>query len=253
MVQKSCLLICSTCKTKVPSQLFYRNLFFIAPPSRGYRWKPETHYDILGVHPDATQAEIKAAYLTLSKELHPDLNQGASKQDSELIHQKFVKVTQAYSTLSNRRERNIYDLQTLIRTDPRNRKDESQRGGPGRAHVFSDRPMTFEERAKAMGYAPQDPDFYKKHKDYHKKILVACLVWIVGGAILTRLVIMYLYNRHTTELDHTTKLNMDTLKAARDRATKKGSLEEQKKSFDKMWGDDKEKYEAEMRKYEEGS
>ena len=35
--------------------------------TRHYQWKKQTHYDILGVHPEATQAEIKAAYLKLSK------------------------------------------------------------------------------------------------------------------------------------------------------------------------------------------
>merc|ERR1719504_61522 len=100
MALNSCVVfICSKCKvnvfkTSVPSPTFLL-------PSRSYRWKAETHYDVLGVHPDATQAEIKAAYLTLSKELHPDLNQSVTKQDKELIHQRFVKVNQAYSTLGN--------------------------------------------------------------------------------------------------------------------------------------------------------
>ena len=35
--------------------------------TRHYQWKKQTHYDILGVHPEATQSEIKAAYLKLSK------------------------------------------------------------------------------------------------------------------------------------------------------------------------------------------
>ena len=42
-----------------------------APPrlqvTRHYQWKKQTHYDVLGIHPEATQAEIKAAYLKLSK------------------------------------------------------------------------------------------------------------------------------------------------------------------------------------------
>ena len=35
--------------------------------TRHYQWKKQTHYDILGIHPEATQSEIKAAYLKLSK------------------------------------------------------------------------------------------------------------------------------------------------------------------------------------------
>jgi len=228
---------------------FPKSQLFLLSSSRGYKWRRETHYDVLGVNTDATQAEIKTAYLNLSKELHPDLNQGATKQDSELIHAKFVKVNQAYSTLSNRRERNIYDLQTLIRSDPRISKDQSRGGGSGRTHVFRDKPMTFEERAKAMGYSPQDPNFYKKHNNYHKKIVLACFIWIVAGAIFSRMVIMALYNRHTTELDHTTKVNNDVLMAARSTAMMRGSVKEQKEAFDKKWSEDKEKQDIEMKKY----
>ena len=27
----------------------------------------------------------------------------------------------------------------------------------------------------------QDPDFYKKHGNYHRKVVLACIVWIVFG------------------------------------------------------------------------
>ena len=57
------LSLCSKC-----NRAFSRLLL---PPhlqiTRHYQWKKQTHYDVLGVHPEATQAEIKAAYLKLSK------------------------------------------------------------------------------------------------------------------------------------------------------------------------------------------
>jgi len=217
MALNSCLLlIFSKCKMnmfKAPIN-FPKSQLFLLSSLRGYKWRRETHHDVLGVNTDVNQAVIKTAYLNLSKEHLPDLNQGATKQDSELIHAKFVKVNQAYNTLSNRKERNIYDLQTLIRSDPRISKNESRGGGSGRAHVFRDKPTTFEEGAKAMGYSPQDPNFYKKYNNYHEKIVMACFIWIVAGAIFSRMVIMALYNRHPTELDHTTKVNNDVLMAA---------------------------------------
>ena len=156
MALNSCVFfICSKCRVnvfKIPTQFSNHSSLF---PSRGYRWKAETHYDVLGVHPDASQAEIKTAYLNLSKELHPDLNQRVTKQDKELIHQQFVKVNQAYSILGNKRDRRSYDLEVLIKIDPRGTKDGSQGDHSGRVHAFRNRPMTFEERARAMGYAPQ--------------------------------------------------------------------------------------------------
>jgi len=247
MALNSCVVfICSKCRVNVFKTPAQSSTFLF--PSRGYRWKAETHYDVLGVHPDATQAEIKTAYLTLSKELHPDLNQRVTKQDKELIHQQFVKVNQAYSILGNKRDRRTYDLEVLIKTDPRGTKDGSQGGDSGRVHAFRDRPMTFEERAKAMGYAPQDPNFYKKHKDYHKKILLACFVWIVGGAIFSRMVIMALYQRHTTEMDLATKKNNEILVASRNNAMQYGSVEERTEAMRKKWGEEQVKFDEKMKK-----
>jgi len=231
--------LCSKCKMHLfkTSPQFAKIPFFLNTSSRGYKWRSETHYDVLGVHPDASQKEIKTAYLSLSKELHPDLNQRATKQDKELIHKKFVKVTEAYSTLSNKAERRTYDVEAMIRSDTRINQDASQ-DGSGRAHARTQQ-MTFEERARAMGYAQQDPDYYKKNKDYHKKVLIACVVWIIGGCLISSKVIMTLYHRHTTEMDYATKVNNEVLMASREKAKMRGSLEDQKNAFDKLWTDEK--------------
>ena len=67
------LSVCAKCNRAfsrliIPPHLQSRQ---IIPPhlqfSRHYQWRKQTHYDVLGVHPEATQAEIKAAYLKLSK------------------------------------------------------------------------------------------------------------------------------------------------------------------------------------------
>merc|ERR1711997_1225199 len=82
--------------------------------TRLYRWRQPTLYDILRIHPDATQAEIKEAYLKLSKEYHPDKNQNVTKQDKELIHSQYVKINEAYSVLGKESERRHYDAQILL-------------------------------------------------------------------------------------------------------------------------------------------
>ena len=152
VLYSSVVLICSKCNVRV----FSLPRTLLLSPSRSYRWRPDTHYDVLGVHPEATQAEIKVAYLNLSKDLHPDLNQRVTKQDKEDIHKQFVKVNQAYSVLGNKREKRAYDLEILMKSDPRG-KGERDAGNTGEAHphVFNRRPMTFDERARAMGYKTQ--------------------------------------------------------------------------------------------------
>ena len=131
--------------------------------SRGYQWKQQTHYDVLGVHPDATQAEIKEAYLKLSKELHPDKNQRADKFDRELLHDQYVKVNEAYSVLGKEKERKKYDYQMCLKTDP----DQwpPQQSGDGQRTVRN-HAMSFEERAKAMGFPPQVSTFH--HNSHHE-------------------------------------------------------------------------------------
>lgn len=59
------------------------------------------YYAILGVKKDATQTEVKAAYLRLSKALHPDVNpHGAALMQA---------VNAAYEVLGDAKKRAAYD------------------------------------------------------------------------------------------------------------------------------------------------
>ena len=118
--------------------------------TRNYQWKQQTYYDVLGVHPDASQAEIKQAYLKLSKELHPDKNQTADKFDRELIHEQYVKVNEAYSVLGKEKERKQYDYKMCLKSDPDQWDPKSTE-----PKIFRTQAMSFEERAKHMGFKPQ--------------------------------------------------------------------------------------------------
>ena len=133
------------------------------------------------------------------QELHPDKNLRSDKYDRELIHSQYVKVVEAYSVLGKEKERRLYDLQTGIKTDP----EQFQTSRTGEAGEGKERqgwrPMSFEERVKAYGFPEQvmisgikclcrvheinlqDPDFYKKRGNYHKKVVIACIVWIIFG------------------------------------------------------------------------
>lgn len=60
-----------------------------------------TYYDILGINKNATLNEIKAAYKSLAKKYHPDINPNTSDL--------FKQINEAYSVLSDSVKRNEYD------------------------------------------------------------------------------------------------------------------------------------------------
>ena len=62
----------------------------------------ENYYEILGVSENATQEEIKKAFRTKSKTMHPD--KGGNEED-------FKKISEAYDTLGDQNKRSQYDNQ----------------------------------------------------------------------------------------------------------------------------------------------
>jgi len=61
-------------------------------------------YQQLGVQRGASEADIKKAYRSLAKQLHPDRN-----KDNPKAAERFAKVTQAYDLLSDKDKRARYD------------------------------------------------------------------------------------------------------------------------------------------------
>eukprot|EP00697_Spironema_sp_BW2_P017218 gnl/Spiro4/8823_TR4642_c0_g1_i1.p1 gnl/Spiro4/8823_TR4642_c0_g1~~gnl/Spiro4/8823_TR4642_c0_g1_i1.p1 ORF type:complete len:451 (+),score=93.57 gnl/Spiro4/8823_TR4642_c0_g1_i1:29-1381(+) len=67
--------------------------------------KGDTCYEILDLEHDATDRQIKKAYIKLAGMLHPDKNPGDSA-----AQEKFVKVANAYELLADAAKREKYDL-----------------------------------------------------------------------------------------------------------------------------------------------
>lgn len=62
------------------------------------------YYEVLGVSRNADDAQIKKAYRKLAKKYHPDTNAGDAAAE-----QKFKEVTEAYTVLSDKEKRKMYD------------------------------------------------------------------------------------------------------------------------------------------------
>lgn len=62
------------------------------------------YYDLLGIHRNATDAEIKRAYRRLAHQYHPDKNPGDKSAE-----EKFKEINEAYEVLSDPEKRAYYD------------------------------------------------------------------------------------------------------------------------------------------------
>src|SRR6476620_10910537 len=61
------------------------------------------YYDILGVKPDATDANIKSAYRKLARKFHPDVSKESGAEE------KFKSANEAYEALKDPAKRKAYD------------------------------------------------------------------------------------------------------------------------------------------------
>ena len=65
----------------------------------------DNYYKILGVPKNATEKDIRQAYRKLARTHHPDVNPGNAAAE-----EKFKKINEAYSVISDADKRKKYDL-----------------------------------------------------------------------------------------------------------------------------------------------
>ncbi|HEX8150311.1 MAG TPA: DUF4388 domain-containing protein [Pyrinomonadaceae bacterium] len=77
-----------------------------------------THYEVLGVARSASADEVKRAYYSHARRLHPDLlRRDADEETRQRIDAAFARVAQAYDTLRDAALRAAYDLKLAKKKD----------------------------------------------------------------------------------------------------------------------------------------
>ncbi len=97
-------------------------------------WVEKDFYKILGVSKDASEADIKKAYRKLARKYHPDTNSGDPQAEKT-----FKDVSEAYSVLSSKEDREQYDAIRAMGGGARfSAPGSGHGGGGGFEDVFGD-------------------------------------------------------------------------------------------------------------------
>lgn len=131
-----------------------------------------TYYDVLGVSPSASPAEVKTAYKRSCLRWHPDRNPTDPK-----AHDEFIKVGKAYTTLSDAERRRAYDHQ-LARMKANPQTTVTAGRVPGGPQNVKPRPYAYGLSRAEQELIPQDlwELFGEMAKEVRSKILLNAYV-----------------------------------------------------------------------------
>jgi hypothetical protein len=85
-----------------------------------------THYELLGLRPDASQDEVRAAYRALARRHHPDTQHDVDAAAAERARHTMAALNAAWAVLGDPARRRAYDAELGRPTAPR------PMAGPGR-------------------------------------------------------------------------------------------------------------------------
>ncbi|XP_053416667.1 dnaJ homolog subfamily C member 4 isoform X2 [Nycticebus coucang] len=141
-----------------------------------HRSSPSNYYELLGVHPSASTEEVKRAFFTKSKELHPDRDPG-----NPTLHSRFVELNEAYRVLSREQSRRSYDHQ-LRSASPLKSPENTAHPKSARQTHSSWAPPNAEYWAQFHAMRPQGPKSRQQQYKHNQRVLGYCLLLMLAGS-----------------------------------------------------------------------
>ncbi|KAM6158138.1 dnaJ homolog subfamily C member 4 [Rhynchocyon petersi] len=181
------LRLCRPCPRSTPTRLL---------GAAGQRSGPNNYYELLGVHPGASPEEIKRAFFTKSKELHPDRDPG-----NPALHSRFVELSEAYHVLSHEQSRRSYDYQ-LRSWSPSKPPGAAAHPSPTcQAHSSSWAPRNAQYWAQFHSVMPQGPEARWQQRRRNQLVLGYCLLFMLAGMVLHYVAFRKLEQMHRNFMD----------------------------------------------------
>ncbi|XP_055987697.1 dnaJ homolog subfamily C member 4 isoform X1 [Sorex fumeus] len=175
---------------------------------------PSNYYELLGVHPSASTEEVKRAFFSKSKELHPDRDPG-----NPTLHSRFVELSEAYQVLSHAESRRNYDLQLRSAAAP-----TPGASGPHRPVHQTYRSAWEDPNARYWAQfrsaRPQGPEERRRQQKLNQRVMGYCLLVMLAGMGLHYVAFRKLEQMHRSFMDEKDRIITAIYNEARARAKK---------------------------------
>ncbi|XP_068410326.1 dnaJ homolog subfamily C member 4 isoform X14 [Eschrichtius robustus] len=179
-----------------------RRLWPHSPPTRFFaaaarqRSGPSNYYELLGVHPGASAEEVKRAFFSKSKELHPDRD-----PRNPALHSCFVELSEAYQVLSHEQSRRSYDHQLRSAASPKCPGTTAHPRSAHQAHSSSWAPPNAKYWAQFHEVRPQGPESRQQQHKHNRRVLGYCLLVMLAGMGLHYVAFRKLEQMHRSFMD----------------------------------------------------
>uniref|UniRef100_A0A1B6LMW2 J domain-containing protein n=1 Tax=Graphocephala atropunctata TaxID=36148 RepID=A0A1B6LMW2_9HEMI len=184
----------------------------------------KTHYEILNVSKNCSSKEIREAFISLSKQYHPDKN-----KNNPNAQDQFVKVNEAYNVLIKPESRLDYDISLGQQYRQTATKDEFYQ-----AHRYDSQyrdPWKDPSFARNRNFSKEDSGNYYGVKGLKKQSNDRIVFWIfiffTVGLLLQIGLIKFAHVRNLDSLQRHSDANRQHLEYVRARADSYGTRERQ--------------------------